>query len=37
MFQVDFISATLGYVLGVLLCYNTMIMVYDMESKDNDN
>jgi hypothetical protein len=36
MYNIDFISATLGYILGVFLCYNTMNMVYHMENSDDE-
>jgi hypothetical protein len=36
MYNIDFISATLGYILGVFLCYNTMSVIYYMENNDSD-
>jgi hypothetical protein len=36
MYSIDFVSAILGYVIGVALCYTTMKMVYELESYDND-
>lgn len=29
MFQLDFMSIVLGYIMGVLLCYNIMQILYD--------
>lgn len=36
MYTIDFVSAVIGYVLGVALCYNTMLLVYKLEQEDND-
>lgn len=36
MYNIDFISATIGYIMGVFLCYNTMHVVYNMENNDDE-
>jgi len=36
MYSIDFVSVTLGYVVGVALCYTTMKMIYELENHDND-
>lgn len=36
MYSIDFVSVTLGYVVGVALCYTTMKMIYELENADDD-
>lgn len=36
MYNLDFISVAVGYVVGVALCYTTMKMIYSLEDMDDD-
>ena len=36
MYNVDFISIVMGYIVGVGLCYTTMQMIYALEDADDD-
>jgi hypothetical protein len=36
MYSIDFVSAILGYVVGVALCYTTMQTIYQLEDENND-
>ena len=36
MYNLDFVSVTVGYIVGVALCYTTMHMIYTMENADDD-
>lgn len=36
MYNIDFVSVVVGYVVGVALCYTTMHMIYQMENEDTD-
>jgi hypothetical protein len=36
MYNLDFVSVAVGYIVGVALCYTTMHMIYTMENADDD-